>query len=259
MQKKLWPLNRSIERRIPMGIAHSRCRIGRMECALGCALTGNLNPVFLLWESGLELHVFPTWVFLIIDTFPQLLEKNRATSPPESWTHPFSLEPKAGLWKPERTSCFHTIFDDLYLFLTWWPHSFFNQFRRVDCIFSLIVDSFFFWPANLIFFSEFDNLYHLFLTWWPYSFSDQLISRRVDSCPFRIDCWPHLFPTWQPFSPSSASFQPENLLFFSFLRQLLLQWILPQITWSLVSMNGMWAIMVDSKTLQNILRRSFLL
>ncbi len=35
-REELWLLNRSMKRRIPMGIGHSRCRIG-------CALTRNLN------------------------------------------------------------------------------------------------------------------------------------------------------------------------------------------------------------------------
>ena len=33
---------------------------------------------------------FSISIFLIIDVFPPLLEKNRATSPPESRTYPFS-------------------------------------------------------------------------------------------------------------------------------------------------------------------------
>ncbi len=52
-----------------MGIGHSRCRIGRIECALGCALTGNSNSVFSWWESGFELHIFPISIFLISATF----------------------------------------------------------------------------------------------------------------------------------------------------------------------------------------------
>ena len=71
--EELWPLNRRIERRIPAGICHSRCRIGCMRCAL----TGNLNSVFSWWECGLELYVFPTSIFLIIDVFPPHIEKER--------------------------------------------------------------------------------------------------------------------------------------------------------------------------------------
>ena len=51
---------------------------------------GNWNLVFSRWESGSELPIFPTLVFLIIDVFPPILEKNRATSPPESRTYPFN-------------------------------------------------------------------------------------------------------------------------------------------------------------------------
>ena len=60
--EELWPLNRLIEQRIPMGFDHRRCRIGRMR---ECALTGNSN-VFSWWESGFELHIFPTWGFFPI-------------------------------------------------------------------------------------------------------------------------------------------------------------------------------------------------
>ena len=69
--EELWPLNRTIEQRIPAGICHSRCRLGCM----GCALTGNLNSVFSSWECGLESQIFSTSVFLIIDAFPRLIEK----------------------------------------------------------------------------------------------------------------------------------------------------------------------------------------
>ena len=77
-----------------MGIAHSRCRIGRMECALGCALTGNLNPVFLLWESGLESHVFLHLFFLLSMYFRIFLEKRIEQLLPQS------LEPTLSVLLP---------------------------------------------------------------------------------------------------------------------------------------------------------------
>ena len=65
----------------------------------------------------LEVACFCTSVFPNIPVFPRFSRnKNRATSPPESKPSLFSLEPKAGLWKLERTSYFHTIFDDLTFF-----------------------------------------------------------------------------------------------------------------------------------------------
>ena len=65
----------------------------------------------------LEVTCFRTFVFSNIPVFPRFSrKKNGATSPPESKPSLFSLEPKAGLWKLERTSCFHTIFDDLTFF-----------------------------------------------------------------------------------------------------------------------------------------------
>ena len=38
------------------------------------------------------MHIFLHGFFLINDVFPPFLEKNRATSPPESGTHPFSTD-----------------------------------------------------------------------------------------------------------------------------------------------------------------------
>ena len=48
-----------------MGIGHSRCRTGCMECALGCALTGNLNSVFYDGKAAENCMIFPMSVFLI--------------------------------------------------------------------------------------------------------------------------------------------------------------------------------------------------
>ena len=177
---------------------------------------GNWNSVFSRWESGSELLVFPTWVFFIIDVFLPILEKNRATSPPESRSYPFSLEPKAGLWKSERIQLFPLYlsdwFDDLTFFPTWKPNSFFDRsiLRRVDWCPSLLdCWLYFFWPhelpsssfaqvdwrlcssfdniscfdltTSLIFFRP-DNLLHLFPTdnciGWPTSFFS---ARRLTS------------------------------------------------------------------------------
>ncbi len=60
---------------------------------MGCALTENLNSVFYDGKAAENRIIFPISVFLIIDVFPPPLEKNRATSPPESRTHPFSTCP----------------------------------------------------------------------------------------------------------------------------------------------------------------------
>ena len=54
-----------------MGFGHRRCRM----VAWSCALTGNSNPVFLLWESGLESHVFLPLFFLLLMYFRIFLEK----------------------------------------------------------------------------------------------------------------------------------------------------------------------------------------
>ena len=78
-----------LSRCIPAGICHGGCRFGRM----GCALTGNLNSVFYDGKAAENGMIFPISVFLIIDVFPPPLGKNRATSPPESRTHPFSTCP----------------------------------------------------------------------------------------------------------------------------------------------------------------------
>ena len=54
-----------------------------------------LWPGIRIWcfhdgKVACKLHIFPMSVFLIINVFPPLLEKNRAASPPESRTHPFN-------------------------------------------------------------------------------------------------------------------------------------------------------------------------
>ena len=87
MQKKLWPLNRSVERRIPMGIGHSRCRIGRMELCF----EREFESGGFAMGKWLRIACFLTSVFLIINVFPHFSrKKNRATSSPESRTYPFS-------------------------------------------------------------------------------------------------------------------------------------------------------------------------
>ena len=57
----------------------------------GCALTGTLNSAFSWWEKRPRIATFPTSVFLIIDIFPLLLEKE--------WSNffPQSLEPALSL------------------------------------------------------------------------------------------------------------------------------------------------------------------
>ena len=93
---------------------------------------GNWNSVFSRWESGVELPVFPTLVFIVIDVYPPILEKNRAISSSESQTYHFSLEPKAGLWKYE-------IIQLIPLYLIDWFD---------DLIFSNLTTKFFFRPIN---------------------------------------------------------------------------------------------------------------
>ena len=79
MQKKLWPLNSSVGRIIPMGIGHSGCRIGRMELCFDREFE---SGVFAM-EKWLRIACFLTSVFLIINVFQHFSrKKNRATSPP---------------------------------------------------------------------------------------------------------------------------------------------------------------------------------
>ena len=191
----------------------------------------NWNSVFSQWESCSELPIFPTWVFFIIDVFPLILEKNRATSPPESQTYPFSLEPKAGLWKSERIQLFPLYliewFDVLIFFPTWQPNFFSDRsiLRGVDwCSFHI------------------DCWLHLFLTWrtpplsicctgWQTSL---FVIWRYILC--RPDDLFYLFSTWQPLSSFSDrqlhrvtdvpvlrttidQCRPDNLLHFSFTLQ----------------------------------------
>ena len=59
-------------------------------------MTGNLNSGFYDGKAAENSMIFPMSVFLIIDVFPPFLEKNRATSPPESRTHLFSTQELRG-------------------------------------------------------------------------------------------------------------------------------------------------------------------
>ena len=106
------PLNRSVSSRlaaeeldlstgqlsrgIPVGIGLSRCRIGRI-----------MTSERFMMAKWLEIACFHTSVFPIIPVVPHFSrKKDRATFSPESEPYPFSLEPKAGLWKSERTQLF---------------------------------------------------------------------------------------------------------------------------------------------------------
>ena len=70
-EKKLRPLNRSVERRIPVGCGHRRCRIGRMELCFDREFE---SGVFAMGK-WLRIACFLTSVFLIINVFPHFLEK----------------------------------------------------------------------------------------------------------------------------------------------------------------------------------------
>ena len=87
--EELWPLNRSIERRIPMEFGPSRCRIGRMGCALGCALTGNSNLVFSRWESGLQIAYFSYVGFSYYQCISATFRKESSNFSPRVTNPPF--------------------------------------------------------------------------------------------------------------------------------------------------------------------------
>ena len=55
----------------------------------GCVLAGNLNLVFLPWESGFGLHVFLHLFFIIIPVFPATSRKRIEQLLPQSPNLPF--------------------------------------------------------------------------------------------------------------------------------------------------------------------------
>ena len=69
--EELWPLNRTIERRIPVGFGHRRCRMVAWEVCFDREFE---LGVFAMGK-WLRIVCFPTSAFLIINVFPPLLEK----------------------------------------------------------------------------------------------------------------------------------------------------------------------------------------
>ena len=64
----------------------NRCRIGRMELCFDREFEFG---VFMMGKR-LKIACFAVWAFSYYQCIPTFLEKNRATSPPEFRTHPFS-------------------------------------------------------------------------------------------------------------------------------------------------------------------------
>lgn len=84
MQKGLDLSTGQLSRWIRHGIFHSRCRFGCMRCALsGKFKIRGFHDGKAAWSCMFSLHRF----FLIIDEIPPHLERYRATSHQESWTH----------------------------------------------------------------------------------------------------------------------------------------------------------------------------
>ncbi len=97
----LWPLNRSTEPMNPLGICHSRCRFGWMAHAHAGLWPGNWKYGFFRIGKRLRIACFAVWAFSYYQCIPIFLEKNRATSPPEFRTHPFSAYGYVHMYKKE--------------------------------------------------------------------------------------------------------------------------------------------------------------
>ena len=76
--EKLWPLNRTIERRIPVGLGHRRCRM----VAWGVCFNREFEFGVFAMGKWLRIACFPTSVFLVINVFLPLLEKESSNFPP---------------------------------------------------------------------------------------------------------------------------------------------------------------------------------